>query len=144
MASVGVGEDVAATGIAKMITTMTAGSAATEKQSKVLKKLGIDATALADRMQTDAQGAIIDFMEALQKLPKAEQAAALKNYFGQESIKPISALYTNLDELKKHFDQVADASLYDREQHPTGKERPYAPIHYLRPDVRTLCEAGRR
>lgn len=112
MASVGVGEDVAATGIAKTITTMTAGSAATEKQSKVLKKLGIDATALADRMQTDAQGAIIDFMEALQKLPKAEQAAALKNYFGQESIKPISALYTNLDELKKHFDQVADASLY--------------------------------
>ena len=108
MASVGVGEDVAATGIAKMITTMTAGSAATEKQSKVLKKLGIDATALADRMQTDAQGAIIDFMEALQKLPKAE----LKNYFGQESIKPISALYTNLDELKKHFNQVADASLY--------------------------------
>lgn len=112
MVSVGVGEDVAATGIAKMITTMTAGSAATEKQSKVLKKLGIDATDLADRMQTDAQGAIIDFMEALQKLPKAEQAAALKNYFGQESIKPISALYTNLDELKKHFDQVADASLY--------------------------------
>lgn len=112
MASVGVGEDVAATGIAKMITTMTAGSAATEKQSKVLKKLGIDSTALADRMQTDAQGAIIDFMEALQKLPKAEQAAALKNYFGQESIKPISALYTNLDELKKHFNQVADASLY--------------------------------
>lgn len=112
MASVGVGEDVAATGIAKMITTMTAGSAATEKQSKVLKKLGIDATDLADRMQTDAQGAIIDFMEALQRLPKAEQAAALKNYFGQESIKPISALYTNLDELKKHFNQVADASLY--------------------------------
>lgn len=112
MASVGVGEDVAATGIAKMITTMTAGSAATEKQSKVLKKLGIDATTLADRMQTDAQGAIIDFMEALQKLPKAEQAAALKNYFGQESIKPISALYTNLDELKKHFNQVADSSLY--------------------------------
>ena len=112
MASVGVGEDVAATGLAKMITPMTAGSAATEKQSKVLKKLGIDATALADRMQTDAQGAIIDFMEALQKLPKAEQAAALKNYFGQESIKPISALYTNLDELKKHFNQVADASLY--------------------------------
>lgn len=112
MVSVGVGEDVAATGIAKMITTMTAGSAATEKQSKVLKKLGIDATDLADRMQTDAQGTIIDFMEALQKLPKAEQAAALKNYFGQESIKPISALYTNLDELKKHFNQVADASLY--------------------------------
>lgn len=112
MVSVGVGEDVAATGIAKMITTMTAGSAATEKQSKVLKKLGIDATDLANRMQTDAQGAIIDFMEALQKLPKAEQAAALKNYFGQESIKPISALYTNLDELKKHFNQVADASLY--------------------------------
>lgn len=112
MTSVGVGEDVAATGIAKMITTMTAGSAATEKQSKVLKKLGIDATDLANRMQTDAQGAIIDFMEALQKLPKAEQAAALKNYFGQESIKPISALYTNLDELKKHFNQVADASLY--------------------------------
>lgn len=112
MVGVGIGEDVAATGIKKMATVMTAGSSATKKQQGVLAELGISATDLANRMQTDAQGAILDFLAATQKLPAAEQAAALKNYFGQESVGAIAPLLTNLPQLQEHFNMVGDAALY--------------------------------
>lgn len=110
MVGVGVQQDVAATGIRKLATTMVAGSSATKAQATVLQQLGLDATEMAERMQTDAEGAILTFLEAVSKLPEAEQAAALKNYFGQESVGAIAPLLTNLDVLRERFEMVADAS----------------------------------
>lgn len=112
MVGVGVQQDVAATGIRKLATTMVAGSSATKAQASVLQQLGLDATEMAQRMQTDAEGAILTFLEAVSKLPEAEQAAALKNYFGQESVGAIAPLLTNLDVLRERFEMVADAQLY--------------------------------
>lgn len=112
LVAVGVNDDVAATGIKKVMTTMTAGTAVTKRQKAVLDKMGYSATDLAKRMQTDAQGAILDFMAAVKKLPKAEQAAALKNYFGEESVAAITPMLSRLDLLKKSFDRVGDSSLY--------------------------------
>jgi len=112
MVGVGVQQDVAATGIRKLATTMVAGSSATKAQATVLQQLGLDATEMAERMQTDAEGAILTFLEAVSKLPEAEQAAALKNYFGQESVGAIAPLLTNLDVLRERFEMVADAQLY--------------------------------
>lgn len=112
MVGVGVQQDVAATGIRKLATTMVAGSSATKAQATVLHQLGLDATEMAQRMQTDAEGAILTFLEAVSKLPEAEQAAALKNYFGQESVGAIAPLLTNLDVLRERFEMVADAQLY--------------------------------
>ena len=112
MVGVGVQQDVAAPGIRKLATTMVAGSSATKAQATVLQQLGLDATEMAQRMQTDAEGAILTFLEAVSKLPEAEQAAALKNYFGQESVGAIAPLLTNLDVLRERFEMVADAQLY--------------------------------
>lgn len=112
MVGVGVQQDVAATGIKKMATTMVAGASATDTQAAVLEKLGMDATDLAVRMQDDAVGAILSFLDAVSQLPKAEQAAALKDYFGQESVGAIAPLLTNLDVLRQRFEMVADAQLY--------------------------------
>lgn len=112
MVGVGVQQDVAATGIRKLATTMVAGSSATKAQATVLQQLGLDATEMAERMQTDAEGAILTFLEAVSKLPEAEQAAALKNYFGQQSVGAIAPLLTNLDVLRERFEMVADAQLY--------------------------------
>lgn len=112
LVAVGVNEDVAATGIKKVMTTMTAGAAATKRQKDVLNQLGMSATELAERMQNDAQGAIIDFLETVQRLPEAEQAAALKNYFGEEAVAAIAPLLTNLSYLEEQFQKVGDASLY--------------------------------
>lgn len=112
MVGVGVQQDVAATGIKKMATTMVAGASATDTQAAVLEKLGMDATDLAVRMQDDAVGAILSVLDAVSQLPKAEQAAALKDYFGQESVGAIAPLLTNLDVLRQRFEMVADAQLY--------------------------------
>ena len=112
MVGVGIQQDVAATGIRKLATTMVAGSSATKAQATVLQQLGLDATEMAERMQTDAEGAILTFLEAVSKLPEAEQAAALKNYFGQEPVGAIAPLLTNLDVLRERFEMVADAQLY--------------------------------
>ncbi|RPF48262.1 TP901 family phage tail tape measure protein [Hydrogenoanaerobacterium saccharovorans] len=112
LVSVGVSEDVAATGIKKVMTTMTAGAAATKRQQAVLDTMGISATDLAQRMQKDAKGAVLDFMGAIHKLPKAEQTATLKNYFGEESVSAIAPMLTKLDLLKEQFEKVGDASQY--------------------------------
>lgn len=112
LVAVGVQEDVAATGIKKVMTTMTAGNAATKRQKEVLDSLGISATELSERMQKDAKGALLDFMKAVNKLPEAEKTAALKNYFGEESVAAIAPMLTKLDLLEEQFRKVGDASLY--------------------------------
>lgn len=112
LVAVGVNEDVAATGIKKVMTTMTAGSAATKRQKAVLDSLGISSTALAERMQKDAKGAVLDFMRTINKLPQAERAAALKNYFGEESVAAIAPMLTKLPLLEEQFKKVGDSSLY--------------------------------
>lgn len=112
LVSVGIQDDVAATGIKKLAVEMTAGASVTDRQATVLKKMGISAKELAKRMQTDAQGAILDFLKAINKLPKAEQTAALSDYFGTESVGAIAPLLTRLDLLKTSFSQVGDSALY--------------------------------
>lgn len=108
----GVTEEISATGIKNLILQMTKGEAVTDKQAAVLQKLGFSATEMAERMQTDAKGAILDFLHAVQALPPAEQAATLQQYFGSESIAALSPLLSNLELLEENFQKVGDASLY--------------------------------
>ena len=107
-----VNSEISATGIKNMLVTLTAGNSATKKQQGILKTLNLDAKQLAKTMQTDAQGAIITVLERIKQLPKAEQAATLSSYFGKESLASIAPLLSNLDNLKKQFNKVGDASLY--------------------------------
>lgn len=107
-----ISEEISATGIKNLMLTMTAGEAATDKQAAVLKNLGFSATEMAERMQTDAKGAILDFLEAVQALPEAERTATLTQYFGRESVAAIAPLLSNLDFLEEQFQKVGDASLY--------------------------------
>jgi TP901 family phage tail tape measure protein len=112
LVSTGVNEEVAATGIKNLMLAMNSGASATKRQQGVLQSLGLNATDLAKRMQTDAKGAVIDFLNAVKQLPEAEQAAALKNYFGSESVGAIAPLLTNLEYLEEQFTKVGDASQY--------------------------------
>lgn len=108
----GVSAEISATGIKNMMLALTAGSSATDKQVAVLQKLGFSAKGMAKRMQTDAKGAIMDFLGAVQKLPEAERAATLSKFFGKESVSSIAPLLQNLGYLKEQFDKVGDASAY--------------------------------
>lgn len=108
----GVTEEISATGIKNLMLAMTAGEAATDKQQRLLQNLGFSATDMAERMQVDAKGAILDFLGAIKALPEAEQAAALTQFFGKESVAAIAPLLSNLDNLDEQFKKVGDASQY--------------------------------
>jgi len=112
VAGMGIESEVSATGIKNMLLTLSSGEAATKRQVKSFEKLGLSASDLAQAMQHDAGGAILDVLEKLKKLPQAEQAATLTQLFGRESIGAIAPLLTNLDLLKDNFGKVADAQKY--------------------------------
>jgi TP901 family phage tail tape measure protein len=111
-ATTGVDASVASTGIKSLITSLTAGSSATAKQQKVLSKLGMTSTGVAKGMQKNAEGTIMSVLRQINKLPKAEQAAAIKDYFGKQSLQTVSKLAGNVKNLKDQFDKVADSTKY--------------------------------
>lgn len=108
----GINSDVAATGIKNLILAMASGESATKTQQEAFAALGIDTVELAQRMQTDAKGAILDVLQSISQLDAASQASTLQNIFGKESLGAIAPLLSNLDGLRANFDKVADVSLY--------------------------------
>lgn len=112
MVGTGVQSEVAATGIKNLILGMTAGAGATKTQAQAFASLGFDAVEMSKRMQTDAKGAILDVMKAIQSLNPDEQATVLKDLFGKESIGAIAPLLSNLDALQDNFNKVGDKAQY--------------------------------
>lgn len=108
----GINSDVAATGIKNLILAMASGESATKTQQEAFASLGIDTVELAQRMQTDAKGAILDVLQSISRLDKAAQASTLQNIFGKESLGAIAPLLSNLDGLKENFNKVADSAKY--------------------------------
>ena len=123
IAGTGTPSEIAATGIKNMALALTAGSAATKSQAGAFAKLGLSATDVANRMQTDAQGAILDVLERIKELPAAERAAMLTELFGKESVGAIAPLLTQLDNLKGNFHKIGDASLYSGSMQHEFEER---------------------
>lgn len=112
MVGSGVQSEVAATGIKNLILGLTVGEGATKSQAAAFTALGLDASTMAKRMQTDAKGAIMDVFKALKGLDADKRAAVLSDLFGKESIQAISPLLGNLDALQNNFDKVANKQNY--------------------------------
>jgi TP901 family phage tail tape measure protein len=110
--SVGVEEEVAATGIKNMMLAMTKGSAATKGQKAALSSLGLEASSVAKGMQKDSAATITDVLKRISKLPKDAQASILGELFGTESISAIAPMLTNLDKLQANFALVGDKAKY--------------------------------
>lgn len=108
----GINSEIAATGIKNMILAMVSGESATRSQAEAFARLGIDTAALAQRMQTDAKGAILDLLQSVQALDGAEQASVLQQIFGKESLGAIAPLLSNLDGLRENFAKVGSAANY--------------------------------
>ena len=108
----GVEEEIAATGIKNTMLALTKGEAATKSQKAAYAALGLEATDMAKRMQTDAGGAIVDVMTRISKLSKERQTSILTQLFGSESVSAIAPMLNNLDLLKTNLNRVGDATLY--------------------------------
>lgn len=107
-----VSPEVAATGIKNLILAMTAGTAATKNQKAAYASLGIDTIKLSKQMQKDGPAAIISVLEAVKKLPKAQQLSTLQEIFGKESLGSIAPLLDNLELVKKNLITAGDESAY--------------------------------
>nr|WP_282599565.1 phage tail tape measure protein [Novosphingobium sp. SG720] len=110
--SVGVEEEIAATGIKNMMLAMSAGASATKSQKSAFASLGLDASKVSQRMQTDSAGAINDVLARVAKMPKAAQAGILTSLFGSESVGAIAPMLTNLEKLKANLNLVGDSAQY--------------------------------
>lgn len=107
-----VSPEIAATGLKNLVLGLTAGDAASKKARTAFATLGIDTTKLAKHMQVDAEGAILSVLEALQKLPKAQQLSTLQEIFGRESLGAIAPLLNRLDIVRQRLTMVGDTSKY--------------------------------
>lgn len=112
LVGMGIGEEIASTGIKNLMLGMTAGTAATKKQATAFASVGINAAEMAKRMQIDSKGAILDLMKALRQLPTHMQSSVLTQMFGKESVGAIAPLLSNTEALAENFNKVADAALY--------------------------------
>lgn len=119
----GIQSEVAATGLKNFILTMTSGESATKKQHEAFMSLGLDAEEMARKMQTDAKDAIIEVLSAINSIDKVQQSAVLKDLFGEKAIGAIAPLLTNIDNLKKNFEGVADSSKYAGSMQKEFEER---------------------
>ena len=107
MVAMGTQDDVAATGIKKVLTTLASGG---NKASKAI--LGIGGADLSKAMKADGAGTIIDVFEKIKALKPEEQTGALRDIFGQQNIGAIAPLLNNLDLVKEYLSMVGDKSKY--------------------------------
>lgn len=112
LAGVGVPSEVAATGMKNFMLALTKGSSATKSQMQSFKALRIDTKKLAEGMQKDAQGTMLDVLDRISKVDKTKQAGLLTQLFGTESVGAIAPMLTNLDLLKRNFRNAGDSAEY--------------------------------
>ncbi|MEW9858469.1 phage tail tape measure protein [Pseudomonas putida] len=112
MAGVGVKQDVAATGIKNFMLAMTKGTAATKAQAQAYKSLRLDSKTVAENMQKDAQGTMLDLLKRIGQVDAAKRPALLAEMFGTESIGAITPLLTNLELLRGNLEKVSDAQKF--------------------------------
>nr|GLK21679.1 phage tail tape measure protein [Microbacterium terregens] len=110
--SIGVEEEIAATGIKNTLLTLTKGTAAAKSQKAAFKSLGLDAGKVAKAMQVNSSGTIVDVLERVGRLSTDKQASVLSELFGTESVGAIAPLLTNLDGLKERLGLVGDLGRY--------------------------------
>jgi TP901 family phage tail tape measure protein len=103
----GAGPEVAATAMKKLTNSLTQGEKAPKRIKDSLEALGFSAEGMAEKMQTDATGAIKGVFAALKELPKAARPGMIKELFGEESQGAIAPLLENMGKLHKAFDLTA-------------------------------------
>lgn len=110
--SSGAAPEIASTAMKNFLASMTDGAAATGRQRDALAALGLEAETLAQSMQVNAAGTMMEVMESLQALPADRRLSIAGMLFGEESKAAILPLLTNLENLRQAFGLIADETSY--------------------------------
>jgi TP901 family phage tail tape measure protein len=95
---VGVGTEVASTGLNAMLTKI---SVADDKFDEALKKVGLQPKKFRDSVDKDATGSIMTLLKALSKIDGTKRISVLKDMFGMEYADDISRMVGGLDRITK-------------------------------------------
>ena len=94
--------EVSGTAMKNFVKVMAAGEAGlTDQRKAIYKYLQIDPNELQKELQTNAMGAVMRVLDALQKVRPEERNSISSLLFGDESIAAITPLMTQVDTLKK-------------------------------------------
>ncbi|WP_392384230.1 phage tail tape measure protein [Marinomonas primoryensis] len=96
----GATQEVAATALKNITGRLTSGYAATASQQDAMGRIGFNAEELADMMQQDAQGTLVEVMRGLQDVNATDRGAVISQLFGEEVKGAVAKLVTTLDDDK--------------------------------------------
>ncbi|WP_063334057.1 phage tail tape measure protein [Marinomonas sp. TW1] len=96
----GATQEVAATALKNITGRLTSGYAATAAQQDAMGRIGFNAEELADMMQQDAQGTLVEVMRGLQDVNATDRGAVISQLFGEEVKGAVAKLVTTLDDDK--------------------------------------------
>lgn len=100
----GAAPDKAATATKNFLKVIAAGPAAlTDERKSIYKYLQLDPAELQKQLQTDAKGAIMRVLEALQRVRPEERNSISTLLFGDDSLMAIMPLLTRIDTLRDAF-----------------------------------------
>ncbi len=111
MIAAGAGADTAATSFRNMGRALTKGESSTKRQGSAFRKLGLNATDVAKRMQEDAVGTTQDVLQRLSKLPDHLRASVMSDLFGDEA-RELTKLLNNMQLMPEMLAMVADETQY--------------------------------
>ena len=102
--------EVAATGINALLLKLATADKQSEKFQQALAQLGLSAKELKKDIARDAQGTLINFLEAVKGAP--DVMGTLSDLFGAEYSDDIAKLVGSLDTYRKAIGLVADETAY--------------------------------
>jgi TP901 family phage tail tape measure protein len=111
MVGAGAEVEVAATSFNNMIKALSKGDSATARQVEGFGRLGLSASDMAKRLQTDALGTIMDVFKRIRDLPAEMQVSTLSDIFGDEA-RALAPLIANLGGLETALGLVGDKTAY--------------------------------
>jgi TP901 family phage tail tape measure protein len=104
----GVDSESAGTAIRNMLLNLSAGEAATDGFREALGQLGLDAVDVANRLQTEGIGVIIDIFERLRQQAPAVRLALIQGLFDKRAAQSLAPLVTGLAVLEGNLETVGD------------------------------------
>ncbi|WP_244149536.1 phage tail tape measure protein [Rodentibacter genomosp. 2] len=106
--SLGKTPEVAGTAINGMLTKLMTAEKGGKAFQAALKKMGISAKQLKKNIAKDGEGAIVDFVKRVEKLPKDQAMGVLVDIFGKEYADDVAVLAGNTELLEKSLKQLKE------------------------------------
>lgn len=106
--SLGKSPEVASTAINGMLTKLMTADKGGKAFKSALKEVGISAKELKANIAKDGQGALVDFLKRLEKLPKDKAMGVLVDLFGREYADDVAVLAGNVGVLEDSLKTLQD------------------------------------